>query len=109
MKQNKIVKFENLGIEVDFNQEQYGKTFKEIKIREGWRLLRIGELGEIMNYILDNNLDIWSFFEQPFKKFKNKYIARLGANSNRAGLNVDRGPGDSFSSLGVIFCRDIKR
>jgi hypothetical protein len=103
-----IVKFDNLGIEVDFNQEQNEKKFKQIKIRKGWRLLKLKELDEVMNYIIENNLDIWSYFEQPIKSYKNKYIARFLADSGGADLCCDWDPGFSLSGLGVIFCRAVK-
>ncbi len=104
-----IVKFKTLKIEVDFEQKFNGKKFKDVKIPKGWRLLRIEELGEVMNYIQENSLDIWSFFEQPIKNFKNKKVARFVAYSGYCDLGCVRGSGYSYSDLGVIFCRDLKK
>ena len=100
--------FENLKIEVDFKQEQNGKKFEDIKIRKGWRLLRLKELDEVLNYIVDNKLIIWSYFEQPIIIYKGKYVARFSADSDWSVLNCIGDPQDSDSALGVIFCRDIK-
>ena len=61
-----------------------------------------------MNFIIDNKLDIWSYFEQPIKSFKNKYIARFRAGSVGADLICDRGPTDTGTGLGVILCRNVK-
>ena len=108
MKNNRLVKFENLGIEVDFAQEQNGKKFSEIQIRKGWRLLKLKELEEVMNYIMENHIKILSYFEQPIIKLKNDYVARFIAYSDGANLYYYRNPESSNSSLGVIFCRDIK-
>ena len=104
-----IVKFKTLKIEVDFEQKFNGKKFKDVKIPKGWRLLKIEELGEVMNYIQENSLDIWSFFEQPIKNFKNKKVARFGADSGCCYLGCDGGSRNSYSDLGVIFCRDLKK
>ena len=103
-----VVKFKNLKIEVDFEQKFNGKELGEIKIPKGWRLLRIEELGEVMNHIQENDLDIWSFFEQPIQNFKNKKVARFNAGSDYAYLGCDGDSSNSYSSLGVIFCRDLK-
>jgi len=106
--QGKWVKFKNLGIEVNFNQVQNGKKFEEIKIPKGLRLLKFEELREVMNYIVEHKLDIWSYFEQPIEAFKGKYVAWFLADSDGTFLYSNRCPDDSGSSLGVIFCRDIK-
>lgn len=104
-----LVKFKNLKIEVDFEQKFNGEKLEDIKIPKGWRLLRIEELGEVMNYIQENNLDIWSFFEQPIKNFKNKKkVARFYADSDGANLYCVVDSSDSYSDLGVVFCRDLK-
>ena len=104
-----IVKFKTLKIEVDFEQKFNGKKFKDIKIPKGWRLLKLRELDQVMNYIQENSLDIWSFFEQPIKNFKNKKVARFGAGSGYCDVDCGRGSGGSNSDLGVIFCRDLKK
>ncbi len=104
-----IVEFKTLKIEVDFEQKFNGKKFKDIKIPKGWRLLKLRELDQVMNYIQENSLDIWSFFEQPIKNFKNKKVARFYADSDWCNLNCDGDSRDSDSDLGVIFCRDLKK
>ena len=101
--------FENLKIEVDFKQEQNGKKFEDIKIRKGWRLLRLREMDEVMNYIIENKLNIWSYFEQPIKTYKGKYVARFLAFSDGVSLSCGRNPQFSGSALGVIFARDLKQ
>ena len=103
-----LIKFKKLGIEVDFEQNQNEKKFDEIIIPKGWRMLRLCELEEVMNYIVEHKLDIGSYFEQPINQFKRKYVARFWAISVGAGLYCYGDPGNSDSSLGVIFCRDIK-
>ncbi len=104
----KLVKFKGLKIEVDFEQKFNGKKFKDIEIPKGWRLLRIEEVGEVMNYAIENNLDVWSFFEQPIKKYKDKKVARFCAYSGYCYLSCYRNSWYSGSYLGVIFCRGIK-
>ena len=104
----KLVKFKGLKIEVDFEQKFNGKKFKDIVIPKGWRLLKIEEVGEVMNYALDNNLEIYSFFEQPIKKYKDKKVARFYADSDYCYLGCGGGSWFSNSDLGVIFCRSIK-
>lgn len=104
----KWIKFKNLGIEVNSNQVQNRTKFKDIKIPKGCRLLRFEELKEVMNYIIKNKLDIWSYFEQPIESFKNKYVARFDADSDWASLYCCGDPEGSDASLGVIFCRKIK-
>jgi len=105
---NQLVKFESLGIEVDFKQQQNNKKFEDIQIPKEWRLLRFKELDEVMNYIVENDLNIWSYCEQPIKKFKGKSVVRFNAYSDGASLVCNRSPRYSYSSLGVIFCKDLK-
>ena len=105
---NKTIKIKELGIEVDFAQQQNNKLFSELIIPKGWRLLKFKELDIVMNYIQQNKLDIWSYFEQPINEFKGKFVARFGADSDGANLNCNRDPDDGVGSLGVIFCRDLK-
>ena len=100
-------KFKKLNIEVDFEQKFNGKKLSEIKIPKGWRLLRLNELEEVMNYLIKNNLGIWSYFEQPIKRFKDE-VARFGADSGYAVLYCGRDSDYSDSYLGVIFARDLK-
>ena len=102
-----LVKFPKLKIEVDFEQKFNGKKLKDIKIPKGWRLLKLKELEEVMNYIKENNLEIWSFFEQPIKMFKGKYVAWFYMDWDGADLGCDRDSDYSSSNLGVIFCRDL--
>lgn len=103
-----LVKFKKLGIEVNFAQEQKGVKFKEIKIPKGWRLLRFNELSEVMNYIVENKLNIWSYFEQPINIFKGKWVAWFGAGDGGAGLSCYWDPDSSDPSPEVILCREIK-
>ena len=100
--------FENLKIEVDFKQEQNGKKFEDIKIRKGWRMLKLRELDKVMNYIVDNKLKVWSYFEQPIETNKGEYVARFCTYSGWASLGCFGYPLGSDSALGVIFCKDIK-
>ena len=109
MKTEKWVKFPNLKIEVKFEQEQNGILFEKIEIPKDCRMLRLKELGEVINYIIVNNLDIWSYFEQPIKRFEEKYTAGFFAFSDWVGLGCIRNPENSDSALGVIFCREMKK
>lgn len=103
-----IVKFPKLKIEVDFNQKQNNKELKDIVIRKGWRLLKLEELGEVMNYALENKLDIWSYCEQSIKSYKGKYVAGFYMGSGSSYFSCTGDPGDSDPGLGVVFCRDVK-
>jgi len=105
---NKTIKIKELGIEVDFAQQQNNNLFSELVIPQGWRLLKLKELDIVMNYIQQNKLDIWSYFEQPINEFKGKFVARFEADSGGAYLDCGRDPDNRLSSLGVIFCRDLK-
>ena len=105
---NKTIKIKELGIEVDFAQQQNNKLFSELVIPKGWRLLKLKELDVVMNYIQQNKLDIWSYFEQPINEFKGKFVAWFITVSDGADLDCDRNPDDRNDSLGVIFCRDLK-
>ena len=102
------VRFKNLKIEVNFQQEQDNTLFKDIKIPDGCRLLKYNELPVIIDYIIKTNLTIWSYFEQPIESFKGKYVARFSADSLGVSLGCNRDPWFSDYSLGVIFCRDVK-
>jgi len=110
----KIVKFPNLNIEVDFNQEQTGLNLLEIKIRPGWRLLELKELGEVMNYAVENKLKIWSFFKQPVKALEHKYIGRFMIEyskedfTSRVDIDCLRYAEIFHEELGVIFCKDLE-
>jgi len=105
---NKTVVFKDLKIEVDFIQQQNNKMLKDIKIPKGWRLLRFNELDAVMNFCVDNKLQVWSYFEQPIKIFKNKYVAGFGADSGWVDLICDRNPTLTIAGLGVVLCKDVK-
>ena len=105
------MKIPELKIEVELEIHDKGKYLKDIEIPKGLRLLKINEIIFLYNnYKKELNMEnTWEFFEQPFTEYKNKnYNARLDAYGSGAGLYCGRDPGDSDSSLGVRFCREIK-
>jgi hypothetical protein len=107
------IKIKELRIEVETEIHDKDKTLKEIEIPKGWRLLTLEEIMWLHNskYKKKLNLDdTWEFIEQPFKINKeNNFVARFVANSDRANLYCNGIPDYSYSSLGVRFCRDLKK
>lgn len=106
---NKPIKIPELKIEVETEIHDKGKCLKDIKIPDGWRLLRVEEIIFLYNnYKKELNMkDTWEFFEQPFKENK-EYVARFLADGGRVFLGCYGDPGDLDSSLGVRFCKEIK-
>ena len=108
----KELNIKELNIEVETNIQQKGKSFNEIKIPKGWRLLTMEEIKFLHNskYKEDLNLvDTWEFIEQPLElNKKNDYVAGFNADSYWANFVCYWGPDDRFDSLGVRFCRDLK-
>ncbi len=108
--QSKTIKIKELGIEVETKIHDKNKILSDIKIPKGWRLLKADEIIFLFNnYEKELNLsNTWEFIEQPFTKFKDKYVARFSAGSDWALLYCDWLPQGSRSSLGVRFCKQIK-
>jgi len=99
------------NVEYEVEETQKGKKYSEIKIPKGWRLW---EPEESVKLYKDKKLrkklnleDCWFFVQS--RCFLPKYVARFGADSDRAGLNCYGYPQDSGSGLGVRFCRDLKK
>ena len=92
------------NVEYEMETHDFNKTLSEIRIPEGWRLLKGHEA--LMLWELKPFID-WFFVEQPLKNTKD--VARFGAISVRADLYCIRGPANRNSGLGVRFCRDLKR
>jgi hypothetical protein len=108
----KTIKIKELGIEVQTKISQKGKSFHEIKIPKGWRLLRTGEIIFLYNnHRKELNLEYaWEHIAQPFKLNKeNDYCAWFVAGSDWADLDCGRSPSGSVSGLGVRFCRDLNK
>ena len=110
----KLIK--DLGIEVTIKQEQNNKTFKDIIIPNGFRLIKATEImrfwdnKDFRDTLLKNNNtnDLW-FFVENLDYYKDKYVARFYADAGRAGLDCSRDPAGSSSGLGCIFIKEIKR
>ena len=84
--------------------EMYGTlTKKGVNIPNGFALTT----NAYWTLLKENNLDIWSFMEQPIKNTEN--VARFIADSFRAFFYCFSYPSNSNSSLGVILCRDLKK
>lgn len=99
------------GVEYETETHDFNKTLSEIKIPKGWRLWTTEECIKLLNLhekVL-NLTGCWFFIEQPFNKFKNTYVARVGANSGRAYLFCYRYPAFRYGALGVRFCRDLSK
>jgi hypothetical protein len=99
------------GVEYETETHDFDKTLSKIKIPKGWRLWTAEEcLGLFNSHEKELNLsDCWFFIKQPFDKFKNMYVARFGAFSVWADLLCVGGPTNSDASLGVRFCREVKK
>ena len=93
------------NIEYELEQHDNGKKLSEIKIPKGWRLLKPNEAMKLWDLgLLRNN---WIFVENTHKELKKKYVAWFYAFSGGASLDCAGNPQNSFSGLGVIFCRDL--
>jgi len=96
-------------IEYELKQHENGKKLSEITIPKGWRLLLPSEA--MMLYergLIDNTF--WFYVQQTNKIEKDKgNVARFIANSDGAYLNCNGNPSGSYSLLGVIFCREVKK
>jgi hypothetical protein len=94
------------NVEYELKTHDKGKILSQIKIPKGWRLLKPSEA--MMLWELKPFED-WFFVEQIIKRCKDKYVAWFVAYSVRARLYCDGFPSNSDASLGVRFCRDIKK
>ena len=99
------------NVEYEVEETQKGIIYKDIKIPKGWRLW---EPEETVKLHKDKKLrkklnleDCWFFVQSRY--FLPKYVARFGADSDRADLNCDWNPRNSYSGLGVRFRRDLKK
>ena len=102
-----------LNIEVETEMHDKGKPLEQIKIPEGWRLLRINEIVFLHNnpeYRKRLNIEeTWEFIEQPFEYNKVRgYTTRFYVGSGRVDLYCDGSSQGSIPTLGVRFCRDLK-
>ena len=96
------------NVEYELEQHDNGKTLSEIKIPKGWRLLLPSEATILYERgLIDNSF--WFFVQQTNKKEAKKgNVAGFGAGSVRAIFDCGRDPTYTNSSLGVLFCRNIK-
>lgn len=92
---------------------QHGKTFNEIVIPPGWRLLELEEVKqvansniwrEILNLKLGNNN---FYFNQPFEVNKN-LASWLGCSSSGFYLVADSNLSGSSAARGALFCQDVE-
>ena len=104
-----------LGISVEINVHDKNKSWDELGLKD-----REDELLDIEQCIFLSNNDKYAevlkmdgnstkddfFIKQPFAlNRKNGYVARFYLNSGVAVLDCRDDSGDSYSSLGVRFCR----
>ena len=98
------------GIEYEIETHDFGKRLSQIKIPKGWRLWKPSEcwkfyedkeLRKIMNLE-----DCWFFVFNPTE---DQFVARFDAYSGGADLYCGGNPADTGSSLGVRFCREVKK
>jgi hypothetical protein len=99
------------GYEYTIKDEQKDKSFNEIVIPKGWKLWSISD---IESFTLEqwnklNLKDCWFFIKYPFICNPNNYVARFYVGSYRAYLNCIRDPTYHNPSLGVRFCREVKK
>jgi hypothetical protein len=114
----KTMKIKELKIEVEIEVHDKNKSFEEIIIPKGWRLLKGEEAIFLANNkkyskklkIADGSSNNDFFIQQPFN-FNKKYgyVARFFAGSVWADLYCYGDPGFRDCSLGVRFCRDLKK
>lgn len=106
----KTIKIKELNIEVEIKIHDKNKSYSDIKIPKGWRLLRIDEMIFLYNnHKKELNLtDTWEFIEQPFKDYKNKFASRFYAFPGDAYFDCDGEPRYSYLLLGVRFCKDLE-
>ena len=109
----KTIQIKKLGIEVEIEIHGKNKTLSEIQIPKGWRLLTSQEVTWLHNSKYKTKLNMeetWEFIEQPFVlNKKNKYVAWFYAYSDGAYLGYNRNPDYRGDSLGVRFCRSVKK
>ena len=95
------------GIEYEIESHDFDKKLSDIKIPKGWRLWKAHECWlfyEDKKLRKEMNLeDCWFFVEQP--RDNTSDVAGFDAGSGRAYLDCYWGPLDTYSSLGVRFCR----
>lgn len=100
------------NVEFETETHDFDKCLKDIEIPKGWRLWTYREAIENHNnHKKELNLkDCWIFIEQPFKENKeNGYVAGLYTVSSWAYLYCFWDPSVHVGSLGVRFCREVKR
>lgn len=114
---SKKIKVPELGIEVEREVHDKGKSWNELGLNNREEeLLTVEQCIFLANskYAKELKMDGSSsqddfFIKQPFNlNKKNKYIARFNANSDRADLDCYWNPADSDSGLGVRFARDLR-
>lgn len=106
----KTMKINN--VEYECETHDFNKKFSEIKIPQGWRLWTAEECIKLHNskYKKKLNLDnCWFFIKQPFNLNKKQYIARFDSGSGWASLGCYGSLVSSDASLGVRFCKKVKK
>jgi hypothetical protein len=102
------------GIEYEIETHNFNRKLSDIKIPKGWRLWTAEECIKLHNSLEFRNMlnleDCWFFIQQPFRfNFEKDYVARFGADSGWANLSCVGYPTGTYSSLGVRFCREVKK
>ena len=100
----KTIKVKELNIEVEVEETQKGRSFREIKIPKGWRLLTGTEAMFLYENYQDKLKLNW-FFVKPINNYP---VVRFGVGGNGADLVCSWNPDISDSGLGVRFCRELK-
>lgn len=110
---NNTVIIKELNIEVESTIHSKGEKIQNIKIPDGWRLLKFNEIIFLHNndeYRKQLNLDnTWEYIEQPleFNKLKEQAVA-FYSSPYGANFYCNRNPNDAIPSLGVRFCRNLR-
>jgi len=96
------------NVEYELEQHDNNKMLKDIKIPKGWRLLLPSEAMMLYEKGLINET-FWFFVQQTNEeeKFKGN-VARFNTDSVGAYLNCYGNLAFTYSSLGVILCREVK-
>ena len=97
------------NVEYELVQHDNNKKLSDIKIKKGWRLLLPSEAMMLYEKGLIGS-SFWFYVKQTNKEEEKKgNVAWFFADSGGAVLYCDRDPSITYSSLGVILCRDVKK
>ena len=99
------------NVEYETETHDFNKTLSEINIPEGWRLWTVEECTKLFNSHEKELklIDCWFFIEQPFEKFKDKYVGGFRADSVWANFLCNWDADIHYDALGVRFCRGLSK